>query len=202
MIGMKKAVILIFILALMAVQPVSAKKLFIYTEFGGGYGNMGSAKFGINAIYNGFTYGICFYGQHIQADYVPPDYGSGLVILGPNQPQQYLRSTCFTFGKVFYMGDPHIRLVMKGGLALSSYEYPDYYTRVTPGWFDSNYQIDWANKSALGLYINPTMEFPLSAAFGLSVGGWANINAVKSSFGVEGNILLGRVRARIHRGGK
>ena len=193
----------ILIVILVCLVPLSclgrgSNDVYIYGEAGGGGGNFASGKFGVNAIYQNLCFGISYYGQFANAQNVPPDYDPGLVIFN-RLPQQTLNFVCFTAGWVVYAHNPRIRYLLKGGLALGSSTLPDTYTPVYYGYFGPNYDVSYQTIFLAGLHLNPTIEFPLTRGFGLSVGLWSNINTVRSSYGIEGNILFGRLRGRMHR---
>ena len=191
---MKKSLLLLVCCFIAVAGVAQHNNLFVYGEVGGGEGNFATTKIGINAIYKDFAFGIGHYSQWADAPDVPSDYNTGIHVFGSNKPQQTLSTYCFTAGKVFYTKSKNIRYVAKAGISWGNLELPDTYTKVSYGFMESNYQVAYKDVAALGIVLNPTVEFSLTRHFGFSAGLWANVNTARSTFGVEGNIIFGRLR--------
>ncbi len=196
---MKKIIAAILLLCISLSGYAWDRNLYVYGEMGGGNGNFGSFKMGLNCIYSGFIISGTYYYQSANATYVPPDYEPGLVIFGSRTPQQSLDYFCLTAGKVIYFANGHMRCLLKGGISVGETTYPESYTRIPQGWFDSNYDISFKTISLAGFHMNPTIEIPIGAGFGLSAGLWADINTARSSYGIEGSLLFGKVSHRRRR---
>ncbi len=174
------------------------RAMFIYGELGGGYGNFSTFKAAINGIYNNdYCFGIAYYGQSRRADNIPADFNPGLDYLIVQRPQQTLNTINITAGKVILTQYKMIRYLLKGGISIGYCKTPANYTESSNGYLlSSNYDVTYDSKMAVGLVLNPTVEFPFCPGFGLNLGLTCNLNTSQSYFGAEAGLIFGKTRNR------
>ncbi len=167
-----------------------------YGETSIGGGNFFMIKGGLNHVM-GKTVIETTVNLHLAgASDVPADYyRAGLHEWVSGHPMQTLVGFDILAGRIINFGNRRTRLALKGGISFGLYTAPTGYSRVIP--YDStrdNYDITYRSKFAPGLVLNPTIEFPFIPYCGVAAGAYLNLNAYRSSAGIEASLLFGKIR--------
>lgn len=172
-------------------------KNLLYIDAGLGGGDVLSTKAGLNYVFNeSNVFSFTLY-QHFKTTVnYPADYNGGGILLQSNIPKDYMTIGVLMYGKMLYSKVQNIRYNLKAGIAIGYVTNKINFRHSSGGWFQSNYDYDTKNNRIAGIVLNPTIEFPFNHACGLSFGLFSAITTEMSSFGIEGNILLGKVRNR------
>ncbi len=189
-----KKIILLCVIVIFAINCFAQQQNLLYMEAGAGGGTHVSFKFGLNYVfYESNVVSALLFSNFKNDPSVPGDYQRDLF---GGRPKDYMTIGAFMYGKMLYSIDREVRYNLRGGLALGNVTTPvNFRKRYTYSYlFGSNYDYDQDTKNTAGVVLNPTIEFPFGRAFGLSVGLFSVISAEMSSFGVEGSMLIGRVR--------
>ena len=199
---MKKLLLLLAVLLFQ--HPAFSKKLdslYIYMDLGGmvGINKTNGVTLGINAVYkkHAFTFAYCDFTN--AAKNVPFDYEPGFSLLGDGTPLTSLVLLGLEYGHVWYFNRPVTRFVLKGGLFIGTYEYPDNFVpQQSTGMFfvSSNYSFEYKTRKVFAVKVSPTLELPSRFA-GLSVGLFGMVVPKSSTAGVEIHLLLGKVRNKL-----
>jgi len=173
--------------------------LFIYGEAGVGKSAYSVPKVALNCIWKNNIVSIAYQYASRDAPNVPSDYIKPLiVILSDGQPRQHVSTYSFMYGKVLFTKHPGLRYVLRGGFSAGNVQTPDNYKNVPNGWFPySTYTYNY--QPAVGFIIDPSIELPFGAGFGVSFDVFANINSGSSYAGIGGNLIFGKVRNRVRR---
>jgi hypothetical protein len=105
------------------------------------------------------------------------------------------------YGHVWYFSKPIVRLILKSGVFMGTYEYPDNFTPKKPTgslFLSSNYSFEYKRERVFAAKISPSLELPSRFA-GLSVGMFGMIAPKSGTAGIEINVLLGKVRNKLPR---
>ena len=199
------------------------QETFVYGELGGGFGDFSAARGALNVIY-GKSSIITIGGNHFSriAPGQPSDFRS---VMGRNLYQTF-NSTDLMYGKLINCNNPKVRFILRGGISVGTFSNPTNfaYQPGTSGSFNGNligpltyalgpigllagilastggtsasYSYTTDKQSTAGLVFHPTIEFPLSGGFGFSAGAYGNINSNQNIFGVDANIIFGKIRSR------
>jgi hypothetical protein len=167
------------------------------------------------------SYGLCIYGEVGGGAYGAPNANAnGLfqmtlnVIFGKNNifslsfynmaPQELITigdppgtqagwtMWGLSYGKVFFLNTPSIRFTVKAGIASDGFIIPAN-NAISYG---GGYYSSTMNENVFGFVFDPTIEFPLSRAFGFSIGPYVNINSVSNVIGLEASMMFGKIRGR------
>ncbi len=69
------------------------------------------------------------------------------------------------------------------------------YLNETNGFFpSSNYRYTYEKKNAFGLLLKPKIKFIISRNIGLETSAWTILNKIENYYGVEVNLLIGRLK--------
>jgi hypothetical protein len=198
---MKKPLLLL-IFVLFCQQAFSRKmdSLYVYMDAGALFGinKINGVTLGINAVYkqHAFTFSHCDFTN--AAKNVPADYEPGFALFG-GTPLTSLFLLGLEYGHVWYSSKPIMRFVLKGGLFMGTYEYPDNFVpQESTGMFftSSNYSFEYKTEKVFAVKLSPTLELPSRFA-GLSIGLFGLIVPKSSTAGLQINVLLGKVRNKL-----
>ncbi|MEM6298717.1 MAG: hypothetical protein AAF740_08535 [Bacteroidota bacterium] len=178
------------------------KETFFYLSVDGMAGNFRGAYGHLNfvikeSIILKMGYGASYrLSPDTPVDFQPPR----VTILGLNRPFETLESYQMLIGKVYPQDEySKSRFGFALGLAYTSIRQPTDFQQTNGGNFSSNY--DWNNESsgAISLLFQPKMEWTFSRAFGLSAGGYLEINSKVVAVGISVGYMLGVVRKKMLR---
>jgi hypothetical protein len=141
---------------------------YIYGEMGGGDGTHAMFKMGINAIFDKSNIiSLSYYYASHESPNTPSDFAPGIL---ETTPQQFLSVFGICYGRVFFLNNPRVRFIVKGGIASDEVRSPINFAPNPNSPGGSNYSFSVSNQGVTGFVLNPTIEFPLSVGFGFSIG--------------------------------
>lgn len=184
-------------------KPKKERDIFSYVELGGS-GNYCSAKLGATVVLKQkHNFSVIGYAHILYAN-VPDDFEmGGFILWGPSELMEEHYTIDMLYGRIINDTKTKvIRLNLRAGVSLGTFSYPaDFapYEDPDPGMFSfgtDNYTYEYKQKKSIGLVLNPLIELPVSIPFGMSVGGYANINAHRSYARLEVNLMFGKTRSK------
>lgn len=169
-----------------------------YISFGGGW----PANVGISLNFiakNDMGGSISYRFYSLKSKKKPPDYFGGIFSIGT--PGDEITMLSASFMKIFPIRTkPRVRFGVEGGVSLITYSEA-YFRRTSSNFiFGPNYTLTYEKTKTAGLAMRARLEFPLSQVVGLEIALAGNINPIRSFFGLELYLTLGRVRDRIKSG--
>ncbi len=114
-------------------------------------------------------------------------------------PEQTLNMFAVSYGKVFFLRTPCVRVIVKGGIAAGTVTTPTDFVKQSYSLNNTlynYYSYSYQQKAVIGLVANPVLELATGRWFGLSVGPYANLNAQYSLYGIEASMMFGKIRCR------
>ena len=127
----------------------------------------------------------------------PSDYQPGFVAIGEGYGRvpEYLTTVGITAGKMTLLS-PYARLNIKAGVGYARLNAPEHFVLKPKDIlnFGSNYTYERHTHSGWALFVQPSVEFPLTRHFGIAVSPFVNINQFHPVFGVELATQLGYLR--------
>lgn len=194
--------VLIFASAVSYRSSAQLSHLYGYMQMGAGGGSFSTLNIGGTIEYNNWAVTYDHIEQNRKADNIPADY----LFFGIS-PQQLLEGSCIEGARIIYFAGNRLRFLARGGAFIGSHTFPEKFIKSTPlpvflfPPFPSNYDIEFQTNDATGVVLHPTLEWPYTVPFGMSLGGRIIITGTKSTVAIDFNILLGKVRRSKKRGG-
>ncbi len=177
-----------------------AKNSLFYSNVGVNIGNYYGFQVGLNYVSkSNYIFGIAYFDHEKKPMNRPEDYSIGFISLfdfGQNTARDHLRSYLFTGGYLLNTQNKNIRWCLTAGLAFSVFSHPTGWEKINDNLFPltENYSYTVSkSKAALGLIINPKLEWAFFKYFGISAGPYLILNAKSNSFGIEFNYLIGQL---------
>lgn len=169
---------------------------YIYLNLGYGFGSVYMNKAAIDIVYKRHCLSIANYYCEKDATEFPQDYTN----IHDYAPGTRLDGWSIMYGRNWHTTHPYVRLCMKGGILWGSYTTPVNFV-LHPGTgflsFGPYYTHDEKVEKTGGIILNPEIESP-TRYVGLSLGCYAILCDKTSCGGLSINLLLGRLRKKLH----
>ncbi len=194
---MKKLILLLSMTV--SAHFVQAQKLpdLLYADACWGGGSGFNMRADLNYETEGFLFGGGFNVNVLPVLNLPADYTYGYRVDIGFFPNETAMEVQLFSGKVWYRHTNKVRFKLKGGICLGSLHQAVSYSPVfSPSFYESNYDINFANKVYGGGFVAPEVMFPLARGFGFTVGVEGNYNTVRSTASIYAGIIFGRCRAK------
>jgi len=173
----------------------------VYFELNGGKANgKFTTGFGTSIIIkNGWGLSFELNESIYKAKHLPHDYFPGWDILG-DDPIPYDHNFFFTLASVKEFNRKSKRIIpgIETGITYVVFAYYSNFQSIPYeyGLFggSSNYTATYEKGHVLGLSVKPKLKFILSKNIGLEVSAWTILNKIENYYGVEVNLLIGRLK--------
>lgn len=171
------------------------KRTKIYGTIGIGFPY--SVKAGLNIISKkNLGVGIYYKSYFTKAENIPVDYSSGaFAVFG--DPKDKIKILSFSIQKVFEPVAIHpARLMVEIGLSRTEFAKAHFNSLYFPVLtsLTGNYDVNYTSETTIGLALRAGFDFPVKRLFGFELAFTGNITQYKNVFGIELNLLIGRVR--------
>jgi len=198
---MRKLIFVLLFLCPILCKAQLFEKHFIYAKFGVFGGNYAGLNAGINYSPKGkYHFGLSAVGTISSSRLRPNDYNGGLagfLSFGLNSPTDKTEAYHITLGRIIQLNKKGtIRLNLQAGIGTVRTRFATNFAPTGNGSLGANYTFSKESERAIGYIINPKIEFPLAAMYGLALSPVIMINERETYFGLGIENLFGFVRRR------
>ncbi|MBY0476475.1 MAG: hypothetical protein K2Q24_02430 [Chitinophagaceae bacterium] len=177
------------------------KKAIYYVEANSGMANEDFVIGFGTGIFIKKGWGISFNAKevHFKAKFLPDDYSPGWSLLGDDPiPMDQFYFYTVSASKEIDSKWKKLKLGVESGVTYLRHRFYSDFQPIDDdyGLFGgpSNYKATFKKEKAYGLYINSRLKFLPDKNAGFGISAWAILNKIENYYGVEINLLLGRLK--------
>lgn len=199
---MKQLITLLLVLVFSNISNAQFdKNNAIYTTSELNLGNYIGFDINLNYVYQeNYSFKIGYTGNIRKPKSQPDNYSagfSGLLSIGSANPYDLFENYQIGIGKIYKLNKRGtIRANLSLGIGYTITKTPENWELINNAFLTENYTWNYKKENAIGLIINPKIEFPFTRFYGLTVSPMLQINKNSTYFGIGVGHMIGLLKQR------